>query len=167
MGKREDKQKILDNLYSQISSFDNKANIFITVIGIMFALSLTFLNIFGDDRFVNAKNGVKLYYNICFILFVINIIFSLFAFIMTIVPRKNNCIEINANYYKHIAKMDINELTKEINDYIKDEEQIINQIKINGNICNKKHNWVMIGMISLCPCIVCFFNLIIIIRLIL
>ena len=86
---------------------------------------------------------------------------------MTIVPRKNNCIEINANYYKHIAKMNINELTKEINDYIKNEEQIINQIKINGNICNKKHNWVMTGMISLCPCIVCFFNLIIIISLIL
>ena len=50
---------------------------------------------------------------------------------------------------------------------IKDEEQIINQIKINGDICNKKHNWVMGGMISLLPCIIWLLNLIIIISFIL
>ncbi len=48
MGNREEKQKILDNVYLQISSFDNKANIFITVIGIVFALSLSFLDVFKD-----------------------------------------------------------------------------------------------------------------------
>ena len=163
MANREEKQKILDNIYLQISSFDNKANIFITVIGIVFALSLSFLDVFKDCSFVKSNCGVKIYYYICFMLFVLNIIISIFAFVMVIVPRKYKGKEINANYYKHIARMDVEGLKKEINDYIKDEEQIINQIKINGDICNKKHNWVMTGMISLLPCIIWLFNLIIII----
>ena len=75
--------------------------------------------------------------------------------------------KVNANYYKHIARMSIGDLKKEINDYIKDEEQIINQIKINGDICNKKHNWVMVGMLSLLPCIIWLLNLIIIISFVL
>ena len=82
---------------------------------------------------------------------------------MVIVPRKYKGKEINANYYKHIARMNAEGLKMEINNYIKDEEQIINQIKINGDICNKKHNWVITGMISLLPCIMWLFNLIIII----
>ena len=135
MEKREEKQKILDNLYLQISSFDNKANIFITVIGIVFALSLSFLDVFKDCNFINANDVIKIYYYICFMLFVVNIIFSIFAFVMAIVPRKYKGKKINANYYRHIAKMNIVELRKEINSYIKDEEQIINQIKINGDIC--------------------------------
>lgn len=163
MANREEKQKILDNIYLQISSFDNKANIFITVIGIVFALSLSFLDVFKDCSFVKSNCGVKIYYYICFMLFVLNIIFSIFAFVMVIVPRKYKGKKVNANYYKHITRMSIGDLKKEINDYIKDDEQIINQIKINGDICNKKHNWVMTGMISLLPCIIWLFNLIIII----
>lgn len=167
MANREEKQKILDNLYAQISSFDNKANIFITVIGIVFALSLSFLDVFRDCSFVKSSCGVKIYYYTCFILFIINIIFSIFSFVMVIVPRKYRGKKVNANYYKHIAGMSIIDLKKEINDYIKDEEQIINQIKINGDICNKKHNWVMAGMISLLPCTIWLLNLIIIISFVL
>lgn len=167
MGNREEKQKILDNIYLQISSFDNKANIFITVIGIVFALSLSFLDVFNECNFINASYYVKIYYYICFMSFVVNIILSIFSFVMVIVPRKYYGGNINANYYKHIAKMSVKELKNKINDYIKDEEQIINQIKINGDICNKKHNWVMAGMISLLPCIIWLLNLIIIISFIL
>ena len=65
MANREEKQKILDNLYLQISSFDNKANIFITVIGIVFALSLSFLDVFKDCSFIKSSNEVKIYYYIC------------------------------------------------------------------------------------------------------
>lgn len=167
MANREEKQKILDNIYLQISSFDNKANIFITVIGIVFALSLSFLDVFKDCNFAKSNCGVKIYYYICFMLFVLNIIFSIFSFVMVIVPRKYKGKKVNANYYKHIAIMSIGDLKKEINDYIKDEEQIINQIKINGDICNKKHNWVMAGLISLLPCIIWLLNLIIIISFVL
>ena len=167
MANREEKQKILDNLYVQISSFDNKANIFITVIGIVFALSLSFLDIFKDCNFIKSSCEVKIYYYICFMLFVVNIIFSIFAFVMVIVPRKYKGKKVNANYYKHIARMNVDDLKNEVNDYIKDEEQIINQIKINGDICNKKHNWTLTGMISLLPCIIWLFNLIIIISFIL
>ena len=75
MAHRAEKQKILDNIYLQISSFDNKANIFITVIGIVFALSLSFLDVFKDCSFVKSNSGVKIFYYICFMLFVFNIIF--------------------------------------------------------------------------------------------
>lgn len=75
MANTEEKQKILDNIYLQISSFDNKANIFIIVIGIVFALSLSYLDVFKDCNFVKSNSGVKIYNYICFMLFVLNIIF--------------------------------------------------------------------------------------------
>ena len=51
MNKNEQKQEILSGISNQISSFDNKASILISAIGILFALSLSFLDVFCEEKF--------------------------------------------------------------------------------------------------------------------
>ena len=77
----EAKQTILDGIYSQISSFDNKANILISVMGIFFAISLNFLSIFQETSFKNAAENEKNWYTVLFFLFCVFSVFTIFSFI--------------------------------------------------------------------------------------
>lgn len=86
MNNRKEKQNILDGIIDQISSFDNKANILITAIGIAFSISLIFV-----ERPYNSQLFKKIdYYNLYLIIFIIYIISSITAitfFILVVVPR--------------------------------------------------------------------------------
>ncbi len=155
----EAKQKILDGIYSQISSFDNKANILISVIGIFFAISLNFLSIFQETSFKNATESERNWYTVLFFLFCVFSVFTIFSFIMVIVPRGNRKKAQNdPNYYKAVAKMSEEEIEKRISQ--ESGDYLIHQIKINAKICNKKHIWLMAGIIGLIPFAVTFFGLI-------
>lgn len=155
----EAKQTILDGIYSQISSFDNKANILISVMGIFFAISLNFLSIFQETSFKNSAENEKNWYTVLFFLFCVFSVFTIFSFIMVIVPRGNRKKARNdPNYYKAVAKMPEEEIEKRISQ--ESGDYLIHQIRINAKICDKKHRWLMTGIIGLIPFAVTFFGLI-------
>ena len=70
---------------------------------------------------------------------------------MVLRPRKKTINKNYANYYKDIAKTEREELDKVLNDYAKDDELLKDQMKINSEICNKKHFYLVIGEILLIP----------------
>ena len=47
MDKRSEKKEILNGIYAQIGSFDSKAGLLISILGIVFGLSLDFFGIFS------------------------------------------------------------------------------------------------------------------------
>ena len=55
---RYEKKEILNGIYSQISSFDNKAGLLISVLGIVFGLSLNFFEVFSKCSFLCSENDV-------------------------------------------------------------------------------------------------------------
>ncbi len=65
----EQKRRSLEILLAQIASFDNKASIIVSILGIVFALSFTVIET------VSTKVGdMKIYIFISFVLFLISII---------------------------------------------------------------------------------------------
>lgn len=147
--KNEEKINILNGIYSQISSFDNKSSILISVIGIVFAISLNFLFIFQTESFINANVSLKSWYYIFFYSFCIVSFSSILSFVMVIIPRSDKRAINSPNYYKNISKMSIEEINNAINE--KSNDYLLNQIKINGDLCTKKHKWLMTGIYLLIP----------------
>ena len=151
MNNRKEKQNILDGIIDQISSFDNKANILITAIGIAFSISLIFV-----ERPYNSQLFKKIdYYNLYLIIFIIYIISSITAitfFILVVVPRRKKGDNYYANYYNDIAKLEIDDIEKYnsiFNKYIDDDKLLTEQIIINSKICKKKHNNLKNGILML------------------
>lgn len=151
MNNRKEKQNILDGIIDQISSFDNKANILITAIGIAFSISLIFV-----ERPYNSQLFKKInYYSLYLIIFIIYIISSITAitfFILVVVPRRKKGDNYYANYYNDIAKLEIDDIEKYnniFNKYIEDDKLLTEQIIINSKICKKKHNNLKNGILML------------------
>ena len=55
-------KKILEEVQSQISFFDNKASILLSVVGIIFALTLSFLDVFHSEFFMGNNATFKTFY---------------------------------------------------------------------------------------------------------
>lgn len=154
MYKNEEKQEILSGINNQISSFDNKASILISAIGIVFALSLSFLDVFCEDDFLLKSQHFKIVYYILFILFIINTIIVIGSYILVIIPRKKIGNKKYANYYNDIAELDINDYKDYddlLEDYTKNDILLTEQIIINSKICKTKHTFLKVGIISLIP----------------
>ena len=66
MGKRDNEGKILTGIQSQISSFDQKASILVTVFGIFFAITFIFLQLFFNDKFIAKDIVIKNTYIVFF-----------------------------------------------------------------------------------------------------
>lgn len=150
-----EKETILSGINSQISSFDNKASILISAIGIIFAVSLFFLDVFNGEEFSTKNYSYKVAYYILFLLFTLNTIASIGSYILVIIPRKKLGDNEYANYYSDIAKLNINEYEKYndlLENYTKDDLLLTEQIIINSKICKFKHRWLKIGIILLIPC---------------
>lgn len=102
---RDEKKEILQGIQSQIGSFDNKASIFLAAVGIVFALSSSFLEIFHSEWYIQLEDGVyKGWYKGLFISFIIISFFIVLSFILVLRPRKKTINKNYANYYKDIAK---------------------------------------------------------------
>ena len=154
MNKNEQKHEILSGISNQISSFDNKASILISAIGIVFALSLSFLDVFCDEDFLLKSQNFKTVYYILFILFIINTIIVIGSYIFVIMPRKKIGNKKYANYYNDIAELDIDDhkdYDDLLEDYTKNDKLLTEQIIINSKICKNKHKFLKIGIISLIP----------------
>ncbi|MCI6357478.1 MAG: DUF5706 domain-containing protein [Erysipelotrichaceae bacterium] len=154
MNKNEEKYEILSGISNQISSFDNKASILISAIGIVFALSLSFLDVFCEDDFLSKCQIFKIIYYALFILFIINTIVVIGSYILVIIPRKKIGNNKYANYYNDIADLDIyghKEYDDLLEDYTKNDNLLTEQIIINSKICKTKHLFLKVGIISLIP----------------
>lgn len=147
--KKEEKINILNGIYSQISSFDNKSSILISVIGIVFAISLNFLFIFQTESFINSAISLKVWYYIFFFSFCLVSFSSILSFVMVIIPRSDKRAKNSPNYYRNISCMSIEEINNAIME--KNSDYLLNQIKINGDLCMKKHKWLMAGIYLLIP----------------
>ena len=157
--RRVEEENILDSIYSQISSFDNKASILVSIVGIVFALILNFLDVFSGESFNTIETNVKITYYFLFILFCLVALLTIFSFIMVIFPRKHKDAIHAPNYYRNIAQTDEEQYKQDLDKYL-DTDDIIKQIKINADICNKKHFWLKVGIILLIPFALIMFSLI-------
>lgn len=151
----ENEKDILNGVQSQISSFDNKANILLSIVGIIFALTLSFLDVFHADFYLSKSNAFKVWYTLFFILYIIITISILVSLILVIIPRSHKTKKKFFNYYKDINKMSIEEIKNSMNDSGKKEVEILEQIKINSKICTQKHYLLEFGVIMLFPFISC------------
>mgnify|MGYP007078931828 CR=1 FL=1 len=150
MNKNEEKHEIL----SGISNQDNKASILISAIGIVFALSLSFLNVFYETDFLLKNQNFKIIYSILYISFIVNTIIVIGSYILVIVPRNKIGNKKYANYYNDIAELNIDDY-KDYDDllekYTKEDILLTEQIIINAKICKIKHTFLKVGIICLIP----------------
>lgn len=106
--KNEDKKiqndkEILTGILNQINSFDSKAGILISVIGIVFGLSLSLLSYISNYPNHSAKRA---FYAIIFVLFVISSITAIAFSALVIIPRTSKEKKNNVNYYMDLCEMD-------------------------------------------------------------
>ena len=145
---------ILEQIQSQISIFDNKASILLSVVGIMFALSLSFLDVFHAEFFINQSASYHKWYYVLFSMFILSAMVSIASLVSVIVPRKNNTGKKYPNYYYDIAGMTKEEITTMLfntTNENKTSDSMLGQILINSRICKKKHIATQIGAFSLIP----------------
>lgn len=146
--KFEDNKDILQGVTNQIVSFDTKAGILISVIGIIFALSLSLV-----DVAPLLKQNTTNYHIFCvfFVLSLVSSIISIVFSLLVVIPRENKQQKVNVNYYRDLDGMSFDEFKKNKLAFMNDEEVMFNQIKINANICNKKHHFLKLSIYSLIP----------------
>jgi hypothetical protein len=123
---------ILFDIKQQIVQFDNKASIMIGIVGISFGVTTSLIGTFSSFEWENTLSIIE---------FVLIILFSIFFLATTsllvgvIAPKKNKSKSFL--YYGGITKISENELMLKLSK--SSNKELISQIKINGDICNKKH----------------------------
>lgn len=131
----------------QIDKFDNKANILIAIVSIVFAVSLSMLDIFREFESITISYILLLIFtSLYFISFCLEMIFL----IMVIYPRgKKNKDKKSLSYYLDVSTM----TNDEINAYLEniDRSSEIDQLRINANICTRKHKFLVRAIWTLIP----------------
>ena len=149
---REEKKEILQGVQNQIGSFDNKASIFLAAVGIVFALATSFMDVFHDQWYIDLNDEVfKNWYRGLFISFVAVSLIIIVAFILVLWPRKKTINKMYGNYYDDIANSNRDDLNLMLDSFSKDDELLIDQIKINSDICKTKHKYLVCGIVLLLP----------------
>lgn len=145
----ENNKGILSGVLNQINSFDNKASILITVMGIIFGLSLTFLERYKD---LEGCDCIKFCFKLIYILYVFSSLLSIIFSLFVIFPRINKKQKpVNVNYYIDLCGMDYKNFKENSDDFFNNEETFFNQIKSNANVCKKKHKYLRISIFCMIP----------------
>ena len=147
----DNKKEILNGIQNQIASFDNKASILLSVVGIVFALAISFLEIFHADFFIELNCETAFWFYFIFCLLILSTVGSLTLLILAIVPRKHSGDKKYPNYYVDINDLSTDELKTLIKEYEEKDDLILEQIKINSGICCRKHTFLKFAIISLAP----------------
>lgn len=148
-------EKSLLSIQEQINKFDNKANSLITIVGIVFALSLGILDTF--NQFVGIELTEELQYKfrllilfstLYFISFTVELVFL----ILVVYPRKKKEGQPSLTYYTDVAGLS----KEQIRELLQESEEnslatTIDQISINAKICKQKHRFLVIAIWSLIP----------------
>lgn len=149
---------ILANVQESIRSFDKKAGILVSIIGIVFGLSLTFLSFYPNmhnlliEHYINQSIFdyrtliFSIFYGIYFACSLISILLCLSVFY----PHKNkkNADQVNINYYRDLANMDFEQYEENKHNWLNDQEIIWKQISVNAKICKRKHLMLQLSIIS-------------------
>lgn len=155
-------EKSLLSIQEQINKFDNKANSLITIVGIVFALSLGILDTF--NQFVGIELTEELQYKfrllilfstLYFISFTVELVFL----ILVVYPRKKKEGQPSLTYYADVAGLS----KEQIRELLQESEEnslatTIDQISINAKICKQKHRFLVIAIWCLIPLFVFMFS---------
>ena len=145
----EKNKELLDGIQSQIASFDNKASILLSIVGIVFALALSILNVFQSELYNAQSVSFQKAFLVLFILFIVASVLAIASFAWVIVPRKHHSKNKYPNYYADVCKMDDQELRTTVKEYFEKDTLILEQMKINSEICLKKHKLISLGYVFL------------------
>lgn len=155
-------EKSLSSIQEQINKFDNKANSLITIVGIVFALSLGILDTF--NQFVGIELTEELQYKfrllilfstLYFISFTVELVFL----ILVVYPRKKKEGQPSLTYYADVAELSKGQIKKLLQESEENSlATIIDQISINAKICKQKHRFLVIAIWCLIPLFVFMFS---------
>lgn len=131
----------------QIDKFDNKANILIAIVSIVFAVSLSMLDIFREFESITVSYILLLIFtSLYFISFCLEMIFL----IMVIYPRgKKNKDKKSLSYYLDVSTMTDDEINACLENI--DCSSEIDRLRINANICTRKHKFLVRAIWTLIP----------------
>lgn len=144
---KEQKKLSLELILNQIASFDNKASIIVSILGIVFALSFTVIEV------VSSKpNQIKPYIFSSFLFFLISIICALIFSVLVLLPknRKGKLNQKSLTYYKDLKDITNDEYIRLFKDN-GDCGISIEQINQNARICSFKHLMLKISIILMIP----------------
>lgn len=155
MDTKEKANEYINTIKEQIDKFDNKANILIAIVGIVFAISLGMLDIF--PQILMQNNKIKYILLIVFtILYFISFALEMLFLLMVIYPRrKKNKDKKSLSYYQDVSTM----TEEELNDCFtsNNSSSELDQLKINAIICARKHKFLVIAIWTLIPLFIFIF----------
>ena len=158
--------EILDGIQCHISKFDNKANILLIVVGLIFAGSMQVFTVFSDlDRILESAKFISLC--VFGVSYLLNSMLTIGLLVGVVYPRrkKYNKKDIDVNYYYDIHRYTQlkgkEKLSEKIDDYNhEDKDVMVSQIIINSKIAVKKHQFIKASCISMIPQCIIFIILI-------
>ena len=158
--------EILEGIQCHISKFDNKANILLIVVGLIFAGSMQVFTVFSDlDRIQESSKFISLC--VFAVAYLLNSMLTVGLLVGVIYPRrkKYNKDNIDVNYYYDIYRFEKRKGKKKLKEKIydynnKDKDVMDRQIIINSGIAVKKHQFITASCISMIPQYIIFIVLI-------
>lgn len=149
---KEQKKLSLELILNQIASFDNKASIIVSILGIVFALSFTVIEVISGK-----SDQIKPYIFSSFLLFLVTITSALTFSVLVLLPknRKGNSDHKSLTYYKDLKDITSDEYIK----LFKDNDDCgisIEQINQNARICSFKHLMLKISIVLMIPMVLFF-----------
>ena len=149
MNDLENAKECLESIRSTISNCDNKANAFLTVVGIIFGFSM-----FSIQELSEKSEPTIILVMIFGILYLLTFLTSIVLLIMIVFPRRKNRVEkIRAIDYSHYTE-DLNKHSKndDLESFAVEDikvEAVVDQVKICTRIAHTKENLLRASTILL------------------
>ncbi len=139
----------------QIDKFDNKASILIAVLSILFAISLSTIEVFGKEELTECTYKLLLGFSI---LYFTSFVLEMLFLILVIYPRgKKKDLKDSTSYYMDVSRMSTETLKEQLK---KDDElSSIQQLIMNSKICTRKHKYFIHAIWTLIPLFVSIVSL--------
>lgn len=144
-------------LKEQINNFDNKANILIAIVSVVFTLSLNILDYVREIQ-QTLPDGLSKYILLLvfFCLYCIAFSLEIIFLVLVIYPRKDKQQkEKSSHYYMNLAKMTEKEVASALAE--NSEQSDVEQLHIVSRICAKKHKFIACSIWMLIPLFVLLF----------
>jgi Ca2+/Na+ antiporter len=144
----------LDDFKTQIERFDNKAGSLIIGINIVFGIALYFMVIASLSSRSHLESHV--FFIIITLIYFFAFFCCMFFLVSVIIPRGkvNEKNEHNINYYKAVCKMTEDGFLENMKLNLLDEKDLLKQIKIHAEICERKDRnlrraiWMLVPLFS-------------------
>ncbi len=148
-------------IQEQINKFDNKANSLITIVSIVFALSLGLLETFNQFVGIELTAQMQLKFNWLIalsILYFISFATEMVFLLLVIYPRSKKQGKRTICYYLDAAKLSKEEIVEQITSQNKSNLDIeAEQISVNAKICSSKHKFLVVSIWLMIPLFVFMF----------